>query len=986
MNDKLFQRYLDTNELFTKQMSDQLDNIASLQSSTNDLISDFSKLAEKKISNPGTTDTTNPGTTELVSKIDDLIKELKGENSKKSSDKKSLDSSSLSKQKSSDKKSFDSSSLSKLGSDILSFSKDITTSTPYLLVAKSTIPFTTNTIANFVNQLSEKIQVDDTKLEATSHFIDTILGGIHDFAKGLAKSIPYFMIARPFMGFITNSIASFIISFNDKLKSIKSEDIQNSAITLSDISSAISQFSKQMVLSIPLLIALTPMAALFNLISAPIFKFVSSFAENKDEITDATSSMNRVSLSLVAFAAGIAGSVLILGGTSLGDYANIGMMLLAMTGVAMLYSFIGNGTTGDNIKKGATGITFMSLSIVAFAGSLVISTMLLTKGVSYDDIGEAVKTLGLTAGVYALAGLAWKKISLGALAVTAMSLSMLIFAYPLKTLGEAISSNDKMLWQIPLMLGSIAGIYGLVGGIASTGIGAVAIGLGVIAFIAIGGSLWVISKAVKTWSEIPAMSKEQANGITFTIKSMVYSISHAMDSISLWDKAKLLPKIALLTAVSVPLSTLASGIKSFVNASEGWTKNSGIKLRSILKSLGDSYSYVGNLGSESIEFGINSTMKMGRNLKKLADGILAWSKIDSGLTELAKNNAKSLLEALPKVFVEAYQKGGKSNFWGNNDLTRGVKATMKMGRNLKNLADGILAYRNINSDDLDKAKKSALDILEALPKVFVKAYQSGGKSNFWGNNDLTRGVKATIGMGKAVTSIGNFIRSVRDIDEKDLINVKSVITNVIGTIVGSIRVYTTKEDSMLSSLQKQLEKIYIKFKDFNKELKNNSAIIAKLDVKNLEKWVTSLEKLSNIDNTKLEKVNNSYNRNQSLGNTLAQVAGDATSGLVNTGKKVINKIGSIFGGEEKEQTKSTTQSGEEKEQTKSTTQKQTTASTSQPTTQSNPVIQNQQSDIMLQQLLQQLAILTQLLSSAIQGGVMKVENVDSNLNNMFIRK
>ena len=912
MNDKLFQRYLDTNELFTKQMSDQLDNIASLQSSTNDLISDFSKLAEKKISNPGTTDTTNPGTTELVSKIDDLIKELKGENSKKSSDKKSLDSSSLSKQKSSDKKSFDSSSLSKLGSDILSFSKDITTSTPYLLVAKSTIPFTTNTIANFVNQLSEKIQVDDTKLEATSHFIDTILGGIHDFAKGLAKSIPYFMIARPFMGFITNSIASFIISFNDKLKSIKSEDIQNSAITLSDISSAISQFSKQMVLSIPLLIALTPMAALFNLISAPIFKFVSSFAENKDEITDATSSMNRVSLSLVAFAAGIAGSVLILGGTSLGDYANIGMMLLAMTGVAMLYSFIGNGTTGDNIKKGA-------------------------------------------------------------LAVTAMGLSMLIFAYPLKTLGEAISSNDKMLWQIPLMLGSIAGIYGLVGGIASTGIGAVAIGLGVIAFIAIGGSLWVISKAVKTWSEIPAMSKEQANGITFTIKSMVYSISHAMDSISLWDKAKLLPKIALLTAVSVPLSTLASGVKSFVNASEGWTKNSGIKLRSILKSLGDSYSYVGNLGSESIEFGINSTMKMGRNLKKLADGILAWSKIDSGLTELAKNNAKSLLEALPKVFVEAYQKGGKSNFWGNNDLTRGVKATMKMGRNLKNLADGILAYRNINSDDLDKAKKSALDILEALPKVFVKAYQSGGKSNFWGNNDLTRGVKATIGMGKAVTSIGNFIRSVRDIDEKDLINVKSVITNVIGTIVGSIRVYTTKEDSMLSSLQKQLEKIYIKFKDFNKELKNNSAIIAKLDVKNLEKWVTSLEKLSNINNTKLEKVNNSYNRNQSLGNTLAQVAGDATSGLVNTGKKVINKIGSIFG-------------GEEKEQTKSTTQKQTTASTSQPTTQSNPVIQNQQSDIMLQQLLQQLAILTQLLSSAIQGGVMKVENVDSNLNNMFIRK
>ena len=125
--------------------------------------------------------------------------------------------------------------------------------------------------------------------------------------------------------------------------------------------------------------------------------------------------------------------------------------------------------------------------------------------------------------------------------------------------------------------------------------------------------------------------------------------------------------------------------------------------------------------------------------------------------------------------------------------------------------------------------------------------------------------------------------------------------------------------------------------------------------------------------TKLEKVNNSYNRNQSLGNTLAQVAGDATSGLVSTGKKVINKIGSIFG-------------GEEKEQTKSTTQKQTTASTSQPTTQSNPVIQNQQSDIMLQQLLQQLAILTQLLSSAIQGGVMKVENVDSNLNNMFIRK
>lgn len=954
VNEKSLQSALNTIMVFAKSIEEQTGFIASSTFSTAQSLKDFAKEREKKVNNEKATD--NNGSTELIGKMDELIKEFRGENKKADEKKPDLDTA----------------KISKFGSDILSFSRDVSKSLPNLAIVRTSIPFVTNTIANFTNSLTEKINVDDKKLESMGKFISTTLSGIYDFAKGIAKSIPFFIISKPFMGFITNSIADFITRINSKLKDTDSEEVMKNSKSLVAISSSILKFSGNLALAIPILLILTPALKLFNMVSGSVFTFVNTFADNADKVQTATGSINRISLSMVGFAAAVGASILILGGSTGKDFVGVGLMLLGMYGVTKLYSMI--GSEGGNIGKGSGSILLMSLSIIGFAGSLALSTALL-QAVSFKNIGLGLLTIGGFALVYSFIGKgeAAMQIGMASLAVGAMGLSLIAFAYPMKTFGEVLGKNPKLLWQLPLLLGGVGAIYTL------AGVASEFIIPGALAFAAIGASLWMLSKAVKTYTEIPAISKEQASGISFTIKSMVSSISHSMDDISLWNKATLLPKIAMLTAMSAPLFLLGKGIESFLKYSGGWTNESGEKFKQIMGSLADGYSYVGTLADSTVENGISSTMKMGKNLKRLSEGIKEWAGISAKTSELAKQNIYNILTTIPQAFAQ--MKLGKVSFggFGDSEMLNGIEDTMKIGKNLKKLADGVLAWKSITQPQVDLAKRNILAVLTALPSVFVKAYKSGGKAGMFGlgNNDLERGVNATMKMGKAVTSIGEFIKGFGDINDAKVGNVKSMITGVIGTIIGSIRGYTKKDNSLFESLNEQLDKLYEKFTKFNKEMKNHMNYLSKVDVKyiaNFDKWVGTLERLANVDTTKIENVNSTYRRNQDLNNTLEKTDQTNNGGLVATGKKLIHKLGNWF-------------SGDDKQQTVTKQQLVKTQVVATPTVQTNPQqVQATNSDAMIQQLVMQMAALNQLLSSVIQGGAMRVENVDANLNNMFLKK
>ena len=153
--------------------------------------------------------------------------------------------------------------------------------------------------------------------------------------------------------------------------------------------------------------------------------------------------------------------------------------------------------------------------------------------------------------------------------------------------------------------------------------------------------------------------------------------------------------------------------------------------------------------------------------------------------------------------------------------------------------------------------------------------------------------------------------------------------------------------------------------------------LAKVDVKyiaNFDKWVGTLERLANVDTTKIENVNSTYRRNQDLNNTLEKTDQANGGGLVATGKKLIHKLGNWFGGDDEQQPATKQQPAK-------------TQTVTAPTVQTNPQqSQASNSDAMIQQLVMQMATLNQLLSSVIQGGAMKVENVDANINNLFLKK
>lgn len=524
--------------------------------------------------------------------------------------------------------------------------------------------------------------------------------------------------------------------------------------------------------------------------------------------------LNSIGIGIVAFAGGLSLGMLMIGATVLANPAG----LFALVGVIGLFGLTSK-IIGDNslaINKGALSIGVMGLSLIVFSGALVVSTALI-QSVGVEGLLMLPLYIGGLSLVYSVIGMGMGNILKGALSVGAIGLSLWILASPLETIGNIVK-DGHMLWKLPTLLTGIGLVYAGAGAIMPLMLsGALAMG-------AMGGSLWVIGKGLQAITSIKDIDSDQVTEVTESISSLVSGIGR----LSLVDMLTIPLKMPIIAGMGLALIPLSIGVSRFVNDTKGFDDSEIDRLGYTIEGLSHAFALAGstegmsqifgfNVGRNDVERGIDSTLKMGRNLNQLSKGLLTWrdAKFTEGDIELIGNNVSGILNVVPAIFADIGARERNSSnqiklpmFGGvqfgmpftKTDIELGINSTMKIGSNLINLHKGIMAWKTgkITSEEVQMIKDNVESVLSVIPAIFagVGANERGSSNQitFAGNKllsgfsfsvpftktDTELGVQVTQGIGKTLSELFKGVSSWK-------VGGKNDISKDLDGIIGNIK-------------------------------------------------------------------------------------------------------------------------------------------------------------------------------------------------------
>lgn len=621
---------------------------------------------------------------------------------------------------------------------------------------------------------------------ATLKELGKIGGNVGQFAKSLADSVPFFAIARPFMGLITGTIAKFIVDITKRVELEDAEKAKTVGEMMITIGKGILGFASKMALAAPLLAVAVPGLLILKLTSGLITSIASTFAANEDNIRSATGTINRISLSLVGFAGSIAVSALIM--SSLGT-EDAGPLAILFGGVALAtFAFTLMGRQDNEIGKGALALLAMSGSIAIFALAYSFAATSISD-IGFAGLGMTLLALVGVGSAFLLAGQFWDKIALGALAFGLAGLSLFLLAPNIETMAETLSEYPHALWQIPTMLlglGTVMALAGIPPVPGFIALGALALGLA-------GGALWVIGKGVGAFMDAIKGADEDTGGIIEnTLKGVISGFGKGFSDLSVAEALTLPLKIPMVALMGGSLALLGTGLGKYKRVADGWDEEDTETLSMTLEGLSRSFALAGStdgmtkvfgfpIGSNDTERGIDATMRMGKNLKRLADGISSWKELALSQEEIQMitDNISRVMNMIPAIFADIgareRQSSNQMEVFGvkfgvpftSTDTELGIEATMRIGQNLKNLADGVLAWKEmpLTPEDIQVITNNVSRVLNSIPAVFatIGAREKGttGKMSFFGlsfNNpfssgDIEAGIEATEDLGMTLKNL-----------------------------------------------------------------------------------------------------------------------------------------------------------------------------------------------------------------------------------------
>ena len=485
------------------------------------------------------------------------------------------------------------------------------------------------------------------------------------------------------------------------------------------------------------------------------------------------------------------------------------MAMITSVGVFGLM-FVGSKVfqmTGHNLKdvaKGLASVTLMAIGIGIFGFGLSFYAKT-TKDLTTNDMIAMPLLLAGFALEFGLMGAAVEFIALGGAAAAAMGVGVGLFGFGLNTYAENIKDISK---NDTIRMAKLLGLYGVE--FAGIGLMSPAILGADVAFTVMGVSLLSFGKGLSVYMDsIQGYDEKQLK----TARSHIGKLGVEFAGLGLMSPA-ILAAGAATSAMGLGLAALGKGMKVWKDAGgvsdeeltnlcktvdcvklafmgsvdeNGKPKKVG-GLKGLLKSVTGAIAAPFNLAAV-VETATSLTVASGA-IVHIAKALKFWEESDVKIDSVT--NLTTVMAAMNEAFgnmagrTEKGEKGLLGKLIGIDfsvftptDVELGIRSTKNMGKALKNIAEGVVAFRDgIGKEFTDKKKAEELgvaitNVITPIANGFaalegLEPYENQRNKGLLGN--IITGFIGELGSPAGKTKIATGIKSVKDLGKtlKDL--------------------------------------------------------------------------------------------------------------------------------------------------------------------------------------------------------------------------
>lgn len=679
-----------------------------------------------------------------------------------------------------------------VGKGVISFFGLITLALPVIITGTFILPL----MAAGLHAFTKIISTDDTDNIKESINVSLLLSksakSIFAFFSLVTLSAPFVIVGTAIIPLVAFGINMFVNSLSNNISDKKSKSLLENAVLLGKVGLSLFAFFGLITLSAPLIAAnmiLIPLAAL------EIKIFIESISNNNKDITEGIQNslkLGLLGLNLLAFM----GTALMAGIIAVPLMVTLPAMWLTMFVVSKMFSLYG-GRSGVKIRQGAAVAGLVSLSLLGFGASLLLFYTMLQpfykKPINILTTSAVLLAIG---GVFALAGLAATPIALGALAMTAVSIPLILLSVGLNFISKSIKNFDKKTTnQLNDLLIGIGLTF------AGAGLLAPMIILGAASMTAAGFSMILISTSILIYSSAIKNvkdSKKLFEDLSFGIKSVGKSFA-AIGIMSI----PLIAGAASMIVASLSLSMLSLGLKSFKKV--GWDPNKGgdgDALTNALQSIRAAFLGVNKSDKEGFFKKLGGVITSGVDAVRMIEAAGAYITAGNALILLTAGLRKmknlqwteedsiALTESLTSVSSSFAQVGDINGVIVNNSINdlfarwigaysidksavqKGIATVNGAGKAIKDISKGLTDFTKWykeNENEIDISNENSLfyvalrTTITAVGSAFASIAGDTNQVNKyfgafkWNKSKVKEGIQSVKGAGDSLTSISNGI-------------------------------------------------------------------------------------------------------------------------------------------------------------------------------------------------------------------------------------
>jgi len=522
-----------------------------------------------------------------------------------------------------------------LNLDFLGFIKNYIFATPFILAFDKLSHIVIRSLSNILvgtMDMFTKTGITTDQVEAMANALNSMGSAILKFAIsiGIAGGIMLLvdLVAEVLLGTLKQ-----ILDFFSKVKDYK-DSVSDGAMVLIKVGFGILLFTGFIVGAAKLIgdISLASVAAMVGIIGG-IVAFFNYVKIDQNSTFQNAKLLPMMALGLITMAIAIWSASMIMKNVS--DFTPLIALFGIIVLTAGLYELLGR--YGKNINEAALSVTLMALSMTMF-GIALLTTAIATAAVGPENLLMVIGSMVLFSTLYFFVGKFWQNIALGALAVSTIAISLVIFGWGMQSvLASRLQDHPKFMWQFPLFLLGLGTVFALGGYVApfliagaigfalvgvalyalgwgidripidklvgnpnfmwqfplfltgigavfaAAGLGALLIGAGALAMIAVGGALAVLGFGLSKIID-SGLTIEKATQIGGGIRILITQIGLSTQDLGFKDAALLPAKIALLVLLGGALIPFSFGVSALARI-PGFGPNIGTYMGNLIRAL-----------------------------------------------------------------------------------------------------------------------------------------------------------------------------------------------------------------------------------------------------------------------------------------------------------------------------------------------------------------------------------------------------------------